>query len=459
MDGRIADSGFAAAVVMETHQAWRQLLQGETKCSFDKEPCWQGAVQPAAQREQALLRKTVMLKLNGGLGTSMGLDEPKSLLPIADQQNTFLDLIAEQVQTVRRAHGSHALKFMLMNSFATSDSTHAYLKQHHPGFEWSELMQNEVPKVDASTLQPVQWGADSELEWCPPGHGDLYVALAASGQLEQLLTSGYEYLFVSNADNLGAVLDTELLSKFAGSESSFQMEVCERTASDKKGGHLAVNASTGGLLLREVAQCEEEDQNQFQDYHKYQYFNTNNLWIKLKPLKELLDSDQLQLPVMINHKTVDPKDKSSSAVLQLELAMGAAISLFESASAIVVPRSRFTPVKKTNDLFVLRSDAYQRSGVHHTMQLSPGVLRPPSVVLDDSMKLISQFEAAVARGVPSMKGCSDLAVQGPVLFGAGVVFEGKVTVRNPSAHSVLLPAGLYKDQVVDLSPETAKEEL
>lgn len=45
---------------------------------------------------QTLLSATAVLKLNGGLGTSMGLEKAKSLLPVKDGK-TFLDLIAEQV--------------------------------------------------------------------------------------------------------------------------------------------------------------------------------------------------------------------------------------------------------------------------------------------------------------------------------------------------------------------------
>lgn len=59
-----------------------------------------------------------------------------------------------------------------------------------------------------------------------------------------------------------------------------------------------------------------------------------------------------------NKKTVDPKDDASTKVYQLETAMGAAIECFKGATAIVVPRTRFAPVKKCNDLLLLRSDAY-----------------------------------------------------------------------------------------------------
>merc|ERR1719155_323449 len=129
------------------------------------------------------------------------------------------------------------------------------------------------------------------------------------------------------------------------------MEVASRTDADKKGGHLAKDNATGGLLLRESAQCPEEDGAAFQDTSKYKYFNTNNLWVDLEKLKALFDANggAIPLPVMLNDKTVAPRDKASTKVIQLETAMGAAISCFDGAIALRIPRSRFAPVKTTND--------------------------------------------------------------------------------------------------------------
>ncbi len=210
----------------------------------------------------ALLKQTVVLKLNGGLGTGMGLDKAKSLLKVKGD-NTFLDFIAQQVEHLRATH-SAPIKFMLMNSFSTSDDTLALLAERAPALrteEGLELLQNKAPKVDAATLQPATWPKDPSCEWCPPGHGDLYAALA-NGTLDKLLAAGYLYMFVSNSDNLGATLDTDLLTYFAGRSAPFVMEVCERTESDKKGGHLCLK--DGALLLRESAQCAKEDEAAFQ---------------------------------------------------------------------------------------------------------------------------------------------------------------------------------------------------
>ena len=62
--------------------------------------------------------------------------------------------------------------------------------------------------------------------------------------------------------------------------------------------------------------------------------------------------------MILNPKTLDPRDDNSPRIYHIETAMGAAISLFDGATAVRVPRSRFFPVKKCNDLLALRSDCY-----------------------------------------------------------------------------------------------------
>eukprot|EP00421_Protoceratium_reticulatum_P024007 CAMPEP_0168477736 /NCGR_PEP_ID=MMETSP0228-20121227/62572_1 /TAXON_ID=133427 /ORGANISM="Protoceratium reticulatum, Strain CCCM 535 (=CCMP 1889)" /LENGTH=309 /DNA_ID=CAMNT_0008493927 /DNA_START=9 /DNA_END=934 /DNA_ORIENTATION=- len=231
--------------------------------------------------DPALLKSTVMLKLNGGLGTGMGLDKAKSLLEVTGG-NTFLDLIALQVKSMRETFETD-LSFLLMNSFSTSADTLAFLAKYPDLGTGSDLefVQNKAPKVTEADLTPASWPQEPSHEWCPPGHGDLYPAMLGSGTLDKLLSKGFKYMFVSNSDNLGAVMDLTLLTHFAQSKAPFMMEVASRTEADKKGGHLACDAKTGGLLLRESAQCPEEDEKEFQNVSKHAYFNTNNLWVDL----------------------------------------------------------------------------------------------------------------------------------------------------------------------------------
>ena len=399
----------------------------------------------------ALLGQTAVLKLNGGLGTSMGLERAKSLLPVRDGL-TFLDLIARQILHFRKTSGP--MRLLTMNSFSTSADTRAALAQYpelgHP--DDIELLQNKTPKVDARTLRPVVWEKDPQLEWCPPGHGDLYAVLATGGTLDRLLADGIRYLFVSNSDNLGATLDPALLTWFAQSGAPFAMEVTTRTASDRKGGHLALRPAPSGqggtqFLLRESAQCPAADLGAYQDITRHRFFNTNNLWLRLDRMRDALAASHgaLPLPLIRNQKTVDPRDPNSPAVFQLETAMGAAIECFPDARAVAVPRRRFAPVKTTGDLLTLRSDAYEIRP-DATVALAPELGEiPPHIELDDHYKLVDQLAAALAAGVPSLKGCRSLRVQGPVLFTSAAIFQGDVTIENPAPTPRPVPPGIHRD--------------
>eukprot|EP00285_Hemiselmis_virescens_P009799 CAMPEP_0173392112 /NCGR_PEP_ID=MMETSP1356-20130122/18764_1 /TAXON_ID=77927 ORGANISM="Hemiselmis virescens, Strain PCC157" /NCGR_SAMPLE_ID=MMETSP1356 /ASSEMBLY_ACC=CAM_ASM_000847 /LENGTH=541 /DNA_ID=CAMNT_0014349833 /DNA_START=21 /DNA_END=1646 /DNA_ORIENTATION=- len=406
-----------------------------------------------ADKIKGLLEQTVVLKLNGGLGTGMGLEQAKSLLKVKGE-DTFLDFIAKQVMSFREKKGT--VKSMFMNSFSTSADTKAALKAYPELVsEGWEVVQNKVPKILQENLLPAKLPSAPVKEWCPPGHGDLYPSLAGSGLLKQLLDSGVKYMFVSNSDNLGATLDLNLLSFFAESGKSFVMEVAERTEADKKGGHLAIRTSDSRMLLRESAQCAESDEKAFQDTKKHAFFNTNNLWIRLDKLQEVLDANDgvVPLPMIKNDKTVDPSDGSSAKVWQLETAMGAAIESFDNAGAIVVGRERFAPVKTCADLLRVRSDAYVVTDDFRLI-LSPECKgNPPVVDLDSKVyKKVSGLDKLLEGGdVPSLKDCSKLTVKGKVILSPGTIFKGTVSLKNPTDEWVTLKAGTYEDVEIDVT--------
>jgi len=402
---------------------------------------------------KGLLEQTVVLKLNGGLGTGMGLEQAKSLLKVKGD-DTFLDFIAKQVMSFRKTSGN--VKSMFMNSFSTSADTKAALKDYGEltAGDW-EVVQNKVPKIDQATLKPAKYPAAPVKEWCPPGHGDLYPSLAGSGVLKKLLDAGIKYMFVSNSDNLGATLDLNLLSFFAESDKSFVMEVAERTEADKKGGHLAIRTSDKHMLLRESAQCAESDEKAFQDVARHAFFNTNNLWIRLDKLQEVLERNDgvVPLPMIKNDKTVDPSDSSSAKVFQLETAMGAAIESFDNAGAIVVGRERFAPVKTCADLLRVRSDAYVVTDDFRLILAPECKGIPPTVDLDSKVyKKVSGLDRLLEGGeVPSLKGCSKLSVKGKVILSPGTTFKGKVSLTNPTDDWVTLKAGTYEDAEIDVT--------
>merc|ERR1712224_727787 len=186
----------------------------------------------------------------------------------------------------------------------------------------------------------------------------------------------------------------------------------------------------------------------FQDTSKYTYFNTNNLWVDLEKLKQAFDKmgGALPLPVMLNDKTVDPRDKKSTKVIQLETAMGAAISCFEGATAILIPRTRFAPVKKCDDLIALRSDAYVLTE-DFRIELAPerkGV--PPTIKLDDRYKFVDAMDTLIPNGPPSLVGCTSMKVDKNMEFAAGVVVKGDVKFKNKKDDKKsVIPAGTYEN--------------
>lgn len=392
---------------------------------------------------RAAVGKTALLKLNGGLGTSMGLEQAKSLLPVRDGMS-FLDIIIRQ-NLEARASLDTQLPLCFMNSFNTDADTHRVLANYPALAQLVPLtmIQNKVPKIRRDTLQPVEVASDPELEWCPPGHGDLYIALQTSGLLQQLLAGGYEYLFVSNADNLGATLDLSILGYLAQEQVPFLMEVAARTEADKKGGHIARRVD-GRLVLREVAQCPKDDLDAFQDIARYRYFNTNNIWLDLRALRAALAAhgNVIKLPMIRNQKTADPRDPDSTPVFQLETAMGAAIEVFAGAQVLLVERERFVPVKTCADLLAIRSDIYAIDDTYHLQQNPARTLGTIVIDLDQAYyKLIDGFEARFPSGVPSLIDCARLAVGGDVLFEAGTICRGAVGISNQRATQQRLEAG------------------
>jgi UTP--glucose-1-phosphate uridylyltransferase len=403
------------------------MLPGETLEPVDDVPA---LVELDGVRDTtAVLDRIAVLKLNGGLGTSMGLHGPKSLIDVKPG-HTFLDVIARQILALREQTGAR-LPLVLLDSFSTRARTVEALPKTIAvlGIP-TDFLQSREPKLRADTLAPVDWPADPELEWCPPGHGDLYVSLHASGMLATLLDAGIDWAFVSNSDNLGAEVDPRIPAWADADGVPFVMEVVRGTAADRKGGHIA--RRDGRLVLRETAQAPPGDSS-FTDVERWRFYNTNNLWIDLRALRRLLDDDPAgpALPLIVNRKTVDPRDASSPPVLQLETAMGAAIGAIDGARAVLVPRTRFAPVKTTDDLLLIRSDAYILNDDGH---VSPAFDDPPPVVALDPQhyKSLADLEQRFPHGAPSLRAARSLTVHGDVTFGSNVQIVGDGTVTGPA---------------------------
>jgi len=387
------------------------------------------------------LQHTAVIKLNGGLGTSMGLSAAKSLIPIKGGYS-FLDITACQIRDLNRRFGI-SVPIILMNSFSTEADSLAALGKYQDiktDIPFS-FVQHRFPKIDAATLTPAECPNDPRGEWNPPGHGDLYSAIFTSGILDTLLNKGYRYAFISNIDNLGASLDTCILGYFATQNLSFLMEVTDRTHMDRKGGHIA-RLKNGKLVLREAAQCPKESIESFMDTGKYRYFNTNNLWIRLDALKTIWNRGPIELPMIRNTKKPSIGGVNPREIIQLESAMGSAISVFEDADVLRVPRARFAPVKSCDELLLLWSDYYDLTSDFRIVMNA----RHKSIQMDMNLdprfyRVFNSLKERFPSGAPSLAECESLSITGDVKFGKGVVITGKTSIINSSDGQAFIPDG------------------
>ena len=443
---KMKNEGLQPLVIDTFAYYYNQVLSGETGLLYDRE------IQPvnlqdikdfdrlkkyAADGRRAL-QHCVRIVLNGGLGTTMGLTGPKSLIEAKNGKN-FLEIILLQAD-------HNGVQLALMNSFNTHAATCEALAQINPPRAPLQFIQHKFPKIQQTDLQPATWPDHPQLEWNPPGHGDVYTALYTSGMLASLLREGIRYAFIHNLDNLGAQMDSGLLGYFAEHQFPFMMEVAEKTPADIKGGHLARHHN-GRLILREAAQCPKDEIHAFQDITRYRFFNTNNIWINLEALTALFEKEHtLHLPMILNPKTVDPRNENSPAVYQVETAMGAAVSLFDGATAVRVPRSRFFPVKSCNDLLALRSDCYVLEN-NYQLSLNPArssAGKPQTVKIKLDPKFygkIDLLEQRYKKGLPSLVDCESLSIVGDVYFESGVIIQGGVSIKNTQNTAAVIKAG------------------
>lgn len=400
------------------------------------------SLEPYADAGRAAMRQAVVIKLNGGLGTSMGLEKAKSLIAVKDGLS-FLEIILRQIEDLRESFGA-SLPLVLMNSFKTHVDSMLQVEFFDNGETGLPLafVQNKFPKVLQKNYMPAFWPTNPELEWNPPGHGDIYTSLVSSGMLALLLKKGIVYAFISNSDNLGAVMDPRLLGYLAAENLPFVMETATRTQADKKGGHLTRLKRNGRLALREIAQCPDDELDQFADIDKHRYFNTNSLWINLRALDQIfVTRHMMPLDMIVNPKTLDPRDPESPPVFQIETAMGGAVGAFEGARAVLTPRSRFAPVKTTSDLLLVMSDLYRLTPEHHVTPVTPDAPLPKVSLDPKYYKKIDEFGQRFPHGAPSLTDCASFVVEGNVKFDKQIVARGDVHIKNTSPTQVLIPKG------------------
>ncbi|CAL5323634.1 hypothetical protein ACSBR2_008840 [Camellia fascicularis] len=380
-----------------------------------------------------LLDKLVVLKLNGGLGTTMGCTGPKSVIEVRNGL-TFLDLIVIQIESLNSKYGCN-VPLLLMNSFNTHDDTQKIVEKYaKSNIEVHTFNQSQYPRLVVEDFMPLPCkGNTSKDGWYPPGHGDVFPSLKNSGKLDALLSQGKEYVFVANSDNLGAVVDLKILNHLIRNKNEYCMEVTPKTLADVKGGTLI--SYDGKVQLLEIAQVPDSHVNEFKSIEKFKIFNTNNLWVNLHAIKRLVETNALKMEIIPNPKEVD-----GIKVMQLETAAGAAIRFFDHAIGINGPRSRFLPVKASSDLLLVQSDLYTLNDGYVTRNKARANPANPSIELGPEFKKVADFLSRF-KSIPSIIELDSLKVTGDVWFGSGITLKGKVVIAAKSGVKLEIPDG------------------
>ena len=391
---------------------------------------------PDASKTARQLSKLVVGKLNGGMGTSMGCMGPKSLVTVRNKKS-FLDLILEQVENLNR-EWKQKIPVLLMNSFYTHEETQAHLNTLNFSSEIIGFQQNKFPRLHAENLDPLtpeKWGDQA---YYPPGHGDFFQCVSQQGILQRLIDEGREILFMSNADNLGAVVDPVILNYMDECNIPFLMEMTPKTSADVKGGTLYQQDEK--LKLLEIARVPDDKVDDFCDHNKFKVFNTNNIWVNLVALNKRLNQAPLNLTVLVNQKTL-----GNTPVVQLETAIGSALECFEGAVGLTVSRERFLPVKKTDDLLLVRSNLFnldkgqlKRNPIRKSQQL-------PKIDLGDFLQNIENFQNSFPV-IPDIVDLEELLIKGDVRFEGMASLKGKVNLDGLKKALVLPSEILIADE-------------
>jgi len=396
---------------------------------------------PTLEEMGPALNKLAVLKLNGGLGTTMGCVGPKSTIEVRGSRS-FLDLTVLQIEHLNNISGAK-VPLVLMNSFNTNDATERIVRKYKDyNVDILNFNQSRYPRISRESLLPMPRDPEGNLhDWYPPGHGDLYESLSNSGLLDKLLDEGKEYLFVSNADNLGATVDFAILNHMVDSAAEFIMEVTDKTKADIKGGTLI--DYDGHVRLLEIAQVPSERVEEFKSIKKFKIFNTNNLWLNLKAVKRVLENKELDLEIIVNAKNTT----NGASVIQLETAVGAGIKHFKGAHGINVPRPRFLPVKSTSDLFLVTSDLYALEHGKLTMSSKREFQTTPLVKLGTHFTKVSDFLDRF-KNIPHILDLDHLTVTGDVTFGREVVLRGTVIIVANHGARIDIPSGAILENKV-----------
>jgi UTP--glucose-1-phosphate uridylyltransferase len=376
------------------------------------------------------LARLVVCKLNGGLGTTMNCRGPKSAIVVRENK-TFIDILVEQIVELNKKYQSD-VPLLFMNSFYTKDMTERIVGSAAVGIRTLSFCQNSYPRLlsdNSGFLDPKKINTEA---WYPPGHGDLYSCLLDHGHLDNFLQEGRDYLFISNTDNLGATIDLKILNYIIEKDIPFLMEVTAKTCADTKGGALCQEKDQ--IKLLEIADVPPEHVVEFCGNEKFDFFNTNNIWVNLVRLKKMLKEGSLDLGLIVNRKEVKKK-----SVIQLETAIGSAFNSFSDAIGMNVPRSRFLPVKKTSDLLLMKSNLFSLNRGTFKRNNLKGKSDLPQINLKEPFDDLIQYQRRFPVP-PDISELDSLELQGDVRFNGKVTLKGNVCLIS-TKKPIIIPKG------------------
>ncbi|VDD90997.1 unnamed protein product [Enterobius vermicularis] len=388
--------------------------------------------------EDEILKRICVLKLNGGLGTTMGCSSPKSLIVVRGDL-TFLQIAIKQNETIKQKYGTE-VPLILMNSFNTESATLQYLEDHNKNLRCFE--QSKCPRIDAANHRPIflDKNCDENEKWYPPGHGNVFQSMAFCGLLDELIAKGRDICFISNIDNTGATTDLRIAKFMIDSKTEYAMECTQKTLADIKGGTLI--EINNGIMHLEIPQVPPENVEEFCSLRTFKMFNTNNIWVNLKSVKARLTD--MKMEIIVNKK----KLRNGRPVIQLETSVGGAIRNFQNVFSIKVPRARFLPVKKTQDLLALMSDIYEMDDCCNIrLRINRPIVHQPIIKLSKHFDSMEQFWKRFAT-IPQMSDLVRLRVDGDVYFGKDVILKGDVIIVADEGNRLEIPSKCFIENKV-----------
>ncbi|XP_044466910.1 UTP--glucose-1-phosphate uridylyltransferase-like isoform X2 [Mangifera indica] len=368
------------------------------------------------------LDKLVVVKFNGVVGTNMGFTGPKSAIEFHNNL-TFMDLMVNQIESLNSKFGCN-VPLVLMDTTETHGDTQKVVEKY------------SASKIDIHSFrQKALEGQSGKDKLHPSDHGAVFLSLMKSGTLDVLLSQGKEYALVVHADNVAAVVDPKILNHLIQNEIEYCMEVTPTTSIDLKNS--IINSRQGKFQLMNITQNPAKHSD-----GRFKFIDTRNLWVNLKAIKRLVDTDALKMESLSASK-----EEYSDQIKLQDTAADSAIRFFDRTSGINVPPSRFLPLNSTSDLLLLKSDLYSSMDgvlVRNNARNNPS---NPSIELGPEFKEVSDFLSRF-KSIPSIIDLDSLKVTGDVWFGAGITLKGRVNIVAKPGMKLEIPDGAVLENKV-----------